>query len=87
MAVKIIKNTMIDSIEHECENCKSLFSYNYQDIQAEETTNILGFKNYQRFVVCPVCKTREFLKKVTFIDGLNGSQAIIDEGEENERDK
>lgn len=87
MAVKIIKNTMIDPIEHECENCKSLFSYNYQDIQAEETTNILGFKNYQRFVVCPVCKTREFLKKVTFIDGLNGSQAIIDEGEENERDK
>ena len=87
MAVKIIKNTMIDPIEHECENCKSLFSYNYQDIQAEETMNILGFKNYQRFVVCPVCKTREYLKKVTFVDGLNGSQAIIDEGEGNERDK
>ena len=87
MALKIIKNTMVDPIEHECENCKSIFSYNYQDIQAEETMNILGFKSYQRFVLCPVFKTREYLKKVTFADGLKGSQAFIDEGEGNERDK
>ena len=87
MAVKIIKNTMTEPIEHECENCKSIFSYNYQDIRAEESKNMLGFTYYQRFVTCPVCKTREYLKKVTFVDGLNGSQAIIDEGEGNERDK
>ena len=87
MAVKIIKNSMINPIEHECENCKSIFSYNYQDIEAEKTVNILGFNSYQRFVVCPVCKTREYLKKVTFTDGISGSQAFIDEGEGNERDK
>ena len=29
-----------------------------------------------------VCKTREYLKKVSFVDGLKGSQVFIDEGEE-----
>ena len=87
MAVKIIKNTMTEPIEHECEYCKSIFTFNYQDIQAEETMNMLGLKNYQRFVVCPVCKTREYLKKVSFVDGLKGSQVFIDEGEEIKRDK
>ena len=86
MAVKIIKNTMIDPIEHECENCKSIFSFNYQDIQAEETMSVIGFKNYQRFVVCPVCKTREYLKKVSFADGLSSNKVFIDEGVEIERD-
>ena len=81
MAVKIIKNTMTEPIEHECEYCKSIFTFNYQDIQAEEVMNMLGFNTYQRFVVCPVCKTREYLKKVSFVDGLNSSKVYIDEME------
>lgn len=32
MAIKIIKNSMEEPIEMECEYCKSVFEYEYQDI-------------------------------------------------------
>lgn len=33
--IEIIKNTMIDPITTECTECKSIFSYNYEDIPVE----------------------------------------------------
>ncbi len=64
MAIKIIKNTMENSIEMECECCKSVFSYNYQDIQARERNGLFGFEYRDRFVRCPVCKYENILNKV-----------------------
>lgn len=64
MAIKIIKNTMVDPIEMECENCKSVFEYNYQDIQVRERTGIFGFECRNRFVQCPVCKFDNVLDKL-----------------------
>ena len=87
MAVKIIKNTMTDPIEHECSNCKSIFSYNYQDIESEKTMSILGFNNYERYIICPVCKEKETLHRAPHMRGLEAGQVFIDEGERNERDK
>lgn len=56
MAIKIIKNTMKGPIEMECEYCKSVFEYDWQDIQVKESTNLLGFKYRDRSVCCPVCR-------------------------------
>lgn len=64
MAIKIIKNTMENPIEMECECCKSIFSYNYQDIQARERNGLFGFEYRDRFVRCPVCKFENMLNKV-----------------------
>ena len=55
MAIKIIKNTMEEPIVMECENCQSVFEYNYQDIQVKEKS-ALGIKYRDRVVSCPVCK-------------------------------
>lgn len=54
--INIIKNTMEEPIEMECENCKSVFEYNYQDIQVRERNSLFGFESRVRFVRCPVCK-------------------------------
>lgn len=54
--INIIKNTMEEQIEMECENCKSVFEYNYQDIQVRERNGLFGFEYRERFVRCPVCK-------------------------------
>lgn len=64
MAIKIIKNTMEEPIKMECENCKSVFEYNYQDIRAIERHNIFGFAYQDRCVRCPVCKFDNILDKV-----------------------
>ena len=58
MAIKIIKNTMVEPIEKTCEFCESVFSYNYQDIQTETRRGALGFQYYERFLICPVCKEK-----------------------------
>lgn len=71
MAIKIIKNTMADPIEMECENCKSVFEFNYQDIQMRERTGIFGFECRDRFVQCPVCKFDNMLNKVKLEDNEN----------------
>lgn len=66
MAIKIIKNTMVDPIEHTCPDCGSIFEFNYQDIQRREETS-LGFLSNtitKRFVVCPVCKCECSMTKV-----------------------
>ena len=58
MAIKIIKNTMVEPIEKTCEFCESVFSYNYQDIQTETRRDAFGFQYYERFLICPVCNER-----------------------------
>ena len=85
MAIKIIKNTMKDPIEHECSNCKSIFSYNYQDIESEKVMSILGFNTYERYIICPVCKEKETLHRASVARGLEAGQVFIDEGENNEQ--
>ena len=85
MAIKIIKNTMKDPIEHECSNCKSIFSYNYQDIESEKVMSILGFNTCERFIICPVCKEKETLHRTPNVRELEAGQVFIDEGEKNEQ--
>lgn len=64
MAIKIIKNTMVDPIEMKCENCRSVFEYNYQDIQVRKEYSILGFEHRYRVISCPVCKFDNEINKV-----------------------
>ncbi len=85
MAIKIIKNTMTDPIEHECSNCKSIFSYNYQDIESEKVLNVFGFNTHERYIICPVCKVKEALQRASHARGLEAGQFFIDEGEKNEQ--
>ena len=59
MAKVIIKNTMVDPIKMTCDECKSVFSYNYQDIESEKENALFSmFPKYTRFITCPVCKHR-----------------------------
>lgn len=61
----IIKNTMIDPIEMTCDECKSVFSYNYQDIESEKELSLFALTpRYSRFIVCPVCKHRIDMDRV-----------------------
>lgn len=75
MAIKIIKNTMENPIERECENCNSIFSFNYQDIQVFESNNFLGMTSRNRVVVCPVCKYANAMEKI-FIQGENEDATV-----------
>ena len=56
MAVKILKNTMVDPIEKTCKNCRSIFTFNYEDIQRKERDSFIGYTITDVYVVCPVCK-------------------------------
>jgi hypothetical protein len=86
MAIKIIKNTMVEPIEKTCEFCESVFSYNYQDIQTDIRSGFFGLEYHDRFITCPVCKRRLILKdEVKRLDGLEAGQVLIDEGEKNEQ--
>lgn len=73
MAIKIIKNTMEEPIVMECENCQSVFEYNYQDIQVRDRS-ALGIKYRDRLVSCPVCKFDNILNKVKTVES-NGNVA------------
>ena len=55
MAIKIIKNTLIDPMHKTCEECGSEFTFNYVDIQRGTRMSIWSEVTY-RYVVCPVCK-------------------------------
>lgn len=74
MAIKIIKNTMEELIEMECENCKSVFEYNYQDIRARDRAGLFGLEYRDRFVTCPVCKFDNILNKMKVVES-NGNIA------------
>lgn len=78
MAKTIIKNTMEDPIEMTCEDCQSVFTYNYQDICRDKGYSILGYETVHRYVVCPVCKHDNSL---TVLAPLNIDK-IVKEGEE-----
>ena len=56
MAIKIIKNTLINPIEMTCDECGSVFTFNYEDIKTRTSQDILGFERRFRYVGCPVCK-------------------------------
>lgn len=57
MSIKIIRNTMVEPIECVCPYCKSVFSYNYEDIRRKEVNNFFGSGPTIKFVICPVCKS------------------------------
>ena len=61
--IKIIKNTMIEPIKTECEYCKSIFSFNYEDIRREERNNLFS-THIARYVICPVCKEENPMTKI-----------------------
>lgn len=81
MAIKIIKNTMEEPIEMECENCKSVFEYNYQDIKVMEKSTLFGSRYQDRYVRCPVCKFDNILVKVKVENNGNVAQELIEKGE------
>lgn len=60
--IEIIKNSMKEPITRTCEDCESVFTYNYEDVATESDKNLLGMSYYKRFVVCPVCKYRNVIK-------------------------
>ena len=62
--IEIIKNSMKEPITRTCEDCESIFTYNYEDVMTESDTNLLGMSYYRRFVVCPVCKYRNMINTI-----------------------
>jgi len=63
MSIKIISNTMTEPIKCICNNCESVFTYTYEDIQRREESNFIGIPYTRRFVICPVCKYDICLQK------------------------
>lgn len=61
--IEILKNAMTEPIKMECGDCQSIFTYTYEDIRTEVNTNFFGTAFYNRFVECPVCKYRNFIKQ------------------------
>ena len=55
--IKIIKNSMTEPINIQCENCKSELQYNFEDIQRREVPSLFCGTRSKRFIVCPVCKS------------------------------
>lgn len=66
MSIEIIHNSMTEPIKCVCDNCKSEFTYNYEDIQRREESTFLGTFYTKRFVICPVCKYDIGLQKTIF---------------------
>lgn len=60
---KIIKNTMTEPRETTCEECGSIFSFTYEDIECEESLFGFGLSK-TRIVRCPVCKYSNSLIKI-----------------------
>lgn len=56
MAIEIIKNTLIDPIEMLCNECGSVFTFNYEDIKISTSQDFFGHEHRFRYVECPVCK-------------------------------
>lgn len=56
MAIEIIKNTLIDPIEMLCNECGSMFTFNYEDIKITTSQDFFGHEHRYRYVECPVCK-------------------------------
>lgn len=61
--IEIIKNAMTEPVKMECGDCQSIFTYTYEDIQTEENTNFLGTVYYSRYIACPVCRYRNYIKQ------------------------
>ena len=58
MSIKIIKNSMTEPITVECENCKSIIEYTYEDIKRESNYNLFNIlPSISRYIICPVCKS------------------------------
>ena len=76
MAIKIIKNTMTEPIQIECSNCKSIFEYNFEDIEVREASSIFSWMVPQRtrVVVCPVCKMENALERIKLQQDKEGEE-------------
>ena len=81
MAIEIIKNTMVDPIEMTCECCKSVFTYNFQDIRHQEETLFLGISSTKRVVTCPVCKYDNNINRV-IVELQKDKEAELEEKKE-----
>lgn len=68
MAIQIIKNTMNEPIEIECETCHSILSYTLPDIKKIEI-NVLGMIYYNKGFECPVCKNKVIIDKAEWKKG------------------
>lgn len=83
MAIEIIKNTMVDPIEMTCKCCKSVFTYNFQDIQRREESMFLGMSvTTRRYVTCPVCKYDNDVDRVIVELQERGEAEPKEKGEE-----
>ena len=69
---------MVDPIEITCENCESVFTYNFQDIRRREESSFLGMNVItKRYITCPVCK---------YDNDINPLTVVKRESEENDTD-
>lgn len=53
-----------DSINKTCEECGSVFTFNYDDIERKSYTGIFGNTFTYKSVICPVCRHRCSFKEV-----------------------
>ena len=55
--MKILKNNLTKPIKYTCDDCGSIFEFDYRDIQRREVTSLalFGDTTSKRFVICPVC--------------------------------
>lgn len=70
MAIKIIKNTLVDPMNKTCEECGSEFTFNYDDIGRKTTMGVFGNEMSYRYILCPVCK-HECSFKAVKLEGNN----------------
>ena len=80
--IKIIENNMKEPISITCGECKSIFSFEYTDIQRKEESDLLfpiGITKIRRFIICPVCKATLNFHVPQHLDGTGCAQMIIDE--------
>lgn len=80
--IKIIENKINEPILITCGECKSLFSFEYSDIQRKEESNPffpLGVTNIRRFIVCPVCKATLNFHVPQHLEGTDCGHMTIDD--------
>lgn len=73
MAIKIIKNTMDEPIEIECETCHSILSYTLPDVKKIEV-NFLGMIYYDKGFECPVCKNNVIIYRAARKKGKDNEE-------------
>ena len=67
---KIIKNAMTEPKEMTCDECGSIYTYTFEDIQRRES-GLFGFTRIDRYITCPVCKADNALVVCKVEEGKN----------------